>query len=183
MGYGNNPAGPLQHENRSSILDYLARRYSRLLNNFFQRRGANPDDVPDLVQDVFLRLSRLSKIPDLNRFEPYLFRTATSALRDRVRRDVVRERAAHFPFDETLHGCSPFTPEQIVGDQSAVNALMTAITDLPERSRDVFVLRFYEEMSCASIAEAMGISKRAVEKHYARALARVTLRLKDYRDV
>jgi DNA-directed RNA polymerase specialized sigma24 family protein len=38
-------------------------------------------------------------------------------------------------------------------------------------------------MSCASIASAMGISRRAVEKHYARARARVTTSLKAYRDV
>lgn len=184
MGHrGSNPASQVQSEGRSGSLDYLARRYSRALTSFFQRRVSNQDDVPDLVQDVFLRLSRLQELPELRRPEAYLFQTASCALRDRVRRDTVRERTAHFEFDETLHGGSPITPERIVDGQLAVRELRDAIARLPERSRDIFVLRVFEDMSCANIADAMGISRRAVEKHYARALARVTASLKAYRDV
>lgn len=184
MGHqGSNSADQVQSEGRSGSLDYLVRRYSRALTSFFQRRVSNQDDVPDLVQDVFLRLSRLQKLPELLQPEAYLFQTASCALRDRVRRDTVRERTAHFAFDETIHGNSSITPERIVGGQLAVSELRDAIARLPERTRDIFVLRVFEDMSCAHIADAMGISRRAVEKHYARALARVTASLKAYRDV
>lgn len=183
MGHrGSHPTGQVQNEGRSGSLDHLVRRYSRALTSFFQRRVSNQDDVPDLVQDVFLRLSRLEELPELRHPEAYLFQTASCALRDRFRRDTVRERTAHFAFDDMLHGSSPITPERIVTGQLAVRELRDAIARLPERSRDVFVLRAFEDMSCASIADAMGISRRAVEKHYARALARVTISLKAYRD-
>lgn len=168
---------------RAGALDDLARRYSRALTSFFHRRVNNRDDVPDLVQDVFLRLSRLERFPELRNPESYLFKTASSALRDRLRRDAARERGAHCAFDEALHGESPITPERIVSGQSAVKALRVAITGLPERSRDIFILRVFEDMTCAGIAEAMGISRRAVEKHYARALAHVSVSLREHFDV
>lgn len=180
--YGSSPAGQVQSEGRSGSLDYLVRRYSRALTSFFQRRVSNQDDVPDLVQDVFLRLAQLQDLPELRHPESYLFQTASCALRDRVRRDTVRERTAHFAFDEMLHGSSAITPERIVSGQLAVRELRDAIARLPERSRDIFVLRVFEDISCADIAQAMGISRRAVEKHYARALARVTTSLRAYRD-
>lgn len=172
----------LEHD-RSANLELLARRYSRALTSFFQRRVSNQDDVPDLVQDVFLRLSRLQAFPELRHPQSYLFQTASCALRDRLRRDAVRERSAHLVFDEALHGSSPLTPERIVGGQLAVHELRDAVARLPERSRDIFVLRMFEGMSCADIAVAMGISRRAVEKHYARALASVTANLKAHRNV
>ena len=87
-----NPFGQVQGEGRSGSLDYLVRRYSRALASFFQRRVSNQDEVPDLVQDVFLRLSRLQELPELRHPEAYLFQTASCALRDRVRRTPVASR-------------------------------------------------------------------------------------------
>jgi len=51
---------------------------------------------------------------------------------------------------------------------------------LPERTRDVFVLRMLEGCRMTEVARAMGISTRAAEKHQARALAYVAERLADY---
>ncbi|MEG8042966.1 sigma factor-like helix-turn-helix DNA-binding protein [Sphingomonas sp. LR59] len=52
---------------------------------------------------------------------------------------------------------------------------------MPERTRDVFVLRMLEGLKMADVAHAMAISTRAAEKHQARALAHVADRLKDWR--
>ena len=163
-------------DNRS--LEYLARRYTRALSNFFQRRGADHADVPDLVQDTFLRLANLSNLDDVRQPEHYLFRTASSALYDRARRDSVRERPAHQTFDETLHAGTEISPERVAIGRFAVRDLNALVAHLPERTRDIFVLRAFDDMSAAEIASAVGISRRAVEKHYAKALAKVALTMK-----
>ena len=55
---------------------------------------------------------------------------------------------------------------------------MEAIDALPARTRDVFVLHRFEEMSGTRIAVALGLSVSAVEKHIMRALQNLHARLK-----
>lgn len=159
-------------------LEHLARRYSRALASFFRRRVSNKADVPDLVQDTFLRLAKLRSLDEVRQPEHYLFQTASSALRDRARRDTVREHGAHQEFDESHHGGSEISPERVAIGRFAVRELREVIERLPERTRDIFVLRVFEEMRTAEIATALGISQRAVEKHHAKALAKVTAAMK-----
>lgn len=159
-------------------LEHLARRYSRALASFFRRRVSNKADVPDLVQDTFLRLAKLRSLDEVRQPEHYLFQTASSALRDRARRDTVRERGAHQEFEETHHSGSEISPERVAIGRFAVRELREVIERLPERTRDIFVLRVFEEMRTAEIAAALGISQRAVEKHHAKALAKVTAAMK-----
>jgi RNA polymerase sigma-70 factor (ECF subfamily) len=62
-----------------------------------------------------------------------------------------------------------------------VAQLRAALAELPERTRDVFVLRLLEGWKMAEVASALGISTRAAEKHQARALAHVAARLEGWR--
>lgn len=164
-------------------LDSLMKGYSRALNSFFRRRVRNSDDIPDLVQDVFLRLANLKDLSEIRQPERYIFSTASSALRDQLRRDQVRQRHSHEEFDDEFHGGSELSPERVTAGRFAVRELGDVIARLPERTRDIFMLRTFEDMASREIASALGISQRAVEKHYARALAKVTLAMKAYRDV
>lgn len=167
---------------RASTLEALTRRYAPALVRFFERRVSHREDVADLVQDVFLRLARLRDLSMVERPEHYLFTTAASALRDRGRRDAVRHRDAHDEYDELAHGCSHLTPDRVYAGKRAMERLQEAVRELPERTRDVFVLRVFEEYKMADVARALGISQRAAEKHYAKALAHVAAALKDHRD-
>ena len=49
--------------------------------------------------------------------------------------------------------------------------VMSAVRRLPQRQREVLVLRYYADMSEAQIAETMGISTGAVKSHASRAVA------------
>ena len=164
---------------RRGLLDGLAKRYAAPLARYFERRVRNKHDVPDLVQDVFLRLSALPDPTTIEQPEHYLFVTAASALRDKVRRDAVRQSDQHVELDERLLQGSDFTPLRVLEGKQAIAQVCAALMELPERSRDVFVLRVFEECRMGDIAAAIGISRRAAEKHFARALAHVTLAVGD----
>ncbi len=155
---------------RSATLDRLARHYGSALGRFFERRVDRKADVPDLVQEVFLRLSRLGDLSEIQKPEHYLFRTAASALKDRARRNIVRHATAHQVFDESAHSGSDFSPHRVLVGREAVAQLCEALRKLPVRTRDVFVLRAFEEQKMADVARSLGISTRAAEKHYAKAL-------------
>ena len=168
---------------RSSGLDALARRYTAPLRRYFERRARHREDVPDLVQDTLTQMARLGDLSSIEKPEHYLFTTASNTLRMQARRDEVRHRGEHVPFEPAVHEGSDFSPEHILQNRQALAALQTALRDLPERTRSVFVLRAFEQQKTADVARALGISTRAVEGHYARALAHLALALRDYRDV
>ena len=54
---------------------------------------------------------------------------------------------------------------------------MRALRALPQRQREVLVLRYYADLSEAQIADAMGISTGAVKSHASRGMAALRHRL------
>ena len=166
---------------RGTGLEALARRYRLPLQRFFERRVRNHDDVPDLVQDVLTRLARLGDLSSIEQPEHYVFRTASSALRDKARRDTARHRNDHIEFDSAVHGGSDFSAERVLAGKQAVAAMQSALRQLPERTRDIFVLRVFEEQRTAEVASALGMSTRSIELHYAKALAFLAAAVRDHR--
>lgn len=93
-----------------------------------------------------------------------------------VRRMVVNEvisarRSAWFrrerPTDDPGPGASTTSPEEGLVDRDAVWA---AVRRLPVRQRAVIVLRYYEELSEAEIADALGCSRGTVKSQASAAL-------------
>lgn len=163
-------------------LDVLARRYSSALHRFFSRKVDQSADVPDLVQEVFVRLARLAEPEQIRDPEHYLFKTASNTLRDHLRRGTVRMAGRQESFDPERHAGSDFTPTDVLEGRQAIERLQAALGELPERTRDVFVLKALEDQKTEPVARALGISTRAVEKHYAKGLALVATALATYRD-
>lgn len=162
------------------MLARLVEAYSRPLARYFARRVSARADVPDLVQDVFLRLSRMADPAAIQKPDSFVFATASNVLKDRARRAAVRPEPTESLDGLELEG-SDFPPDRVLEGRMAVRRLEQALEELPERTRDVFVLRVLEGWKMADIAHALGVSIRAVEKHQARALAHVTSRLADWR--
>ena len=62
-------------------------------------------------------------------------------------------------------------PEARADVNQRLRLLQAAIDDMPPRQREAFLLYRYDELRCEDIADRMGISVRAVEKHLQLALA------------
>jgi RNA polymerase sigma factor (sigma-70 family) len=166
---------------RHKVLAGLVRTYDRALGRFFERRVQSKADVPDLVQEVFLRLSRMDDPNAIEKPEHFLFVTAANVLRDRARRDAAQRRAAGDEMMIPHDASSDFSPDRVLESKQAAELLTAALRELPERTRDIFVLRVVEGMKMADVARAFSISTRAAEKHQAKALAFVTRALEDWR--
>ncbi|MEG8042965.1 sigma factor [Sphingomonas sp. LR59] len=95
---------------RTTILRALVEKYSRPLSRYFNRRVSAPHDVPDLVQEVFLRLSRLTDPNDIRQRDSFIFVTAANVLKDQARRDQVRGAGLSDPIDDFSLEGSDFSP-------------------------------------------------------------------------
>ena len=161
---------------RRGRLDAAVRRYYGPLLAFFRKRAAHPAEVEDLVQQVFYRLSHHGQAEALRDPDAYIFKTASNTLRDYRRRAMVRERVVepYGSLDEPDGAATEeFSPERLLIGKEAMQMVANALRTLPERTRDVFVLRCFEGLKHVEIARLQGISVRAVEKHAARALSTV----------
>lgn len=160
----------------------MAERYYAPLLSFFRKRARHPADVQDLVQQVFLSLSRNPQVTAVQNPDAYIFQTASNAWRDHLRRRVVRGDVEVQSVEENGGAGSDFSPERVLLGQEAMAQVAAALRELPERTRDVFMLRCFEGLKHAEIAQLYGISVRAVEKHSARALAQVSHALEQVSD-
>lgn len=147
------------------------------LLRYFERRGVPADEAEDAAQEVFARLSRREGVAAIERLDAYLFETAANVAIDFHRRGQVRQRAHHDAYNEAVHAVEDFSPERVYSGREELTFLLTGLRELPERTRNVFLLARLENMKQAEIARRLGVSVSGVEKHLARAIAYLSQRL------
>jgi RNA polymerase sigma-70 factor (ECF subfamily) len=62
------------------------------------------------------------------------------------------------------------TPDQQLANREAMVSLEEAVSALPARQREAFMLRTFEGLDVAGTAIAMGCSESSVKTHYSRAI-------------
>ena len=139
------------------------------LINYFRTRTTNRHEVEDLVQEVFARLAARREEEPVEHLDRYLFQTAFSVLADRIRRQKVRQSEHHVEFDAERHSPIDIDPYRTLSSREDLQAARRALLELPERTRTVFVLHRLEGFKYREIANQLGISASAVQKHMARA--------------
>lgn len=152
-----------------------AQQFISPLRGFFHNRVRNPADVDDLVQEVFVQLIQRERNQTngeaVEHLEQYIFQTAANILRDRGRRDQVRHRDEHESYEESEHGfVTEITPERIVLGEEGIARVDAVLRQLPERTRDVFILRWVNKHTFPEIARKLGMTKRHAQRHMAAAL-------------
>jgi RNA polymerase sigma factor (sigma-70 family) len=157
-----------------TLLDDLARRYYAPLSSYFRKRTRNPAEAQDLVQQVFLRLAQYQQLNSLRDRDAYIFQTAANTLKDHYRRQAVRERLSSEPSGFFAPADSDFPADRVLQGQEDIARLVGALRNLPERTRDILMLRCFEGLKHSEIARLHGISTRAVEKHVTKALAHLS---------
>ena len=149
----------------------------------------------DIVQDAMLRLSE--KYGNRPAAElPMLFhRIVQNAIRDWFRRQKVRslwttlfsslgsrtEDEDHDPL-ETLEAADGSNVEEAPAVQlertQVLEIIEQELARLPERQRQAFIMRYWEELDVAETAEVMGCSEGSVKTHCSRATHALAIALK-----
>jgi RNA polymerase sigma factor (sigma-70 family) len=132
----------------------------------YAQRNCLVSDVDDAVQEVLLLMSRrLSSLKVLAAFSGWLFKVV-----QRECRRLGRRAFNYDPYDEER-------AEQWLGahdDASLRLELVQALESLPRDYLQVVLLRDFEELSIAEIAQELGLTTAATKSrlHRARSLAR-----------
>lgn len=158
---------------------HLACHYDELLA-FVMRRVASRALAEDIVQDSYLRIAASGSGEVVQNPRAYLFRTASNLVADHWRAAgrqhqplSVAEGLQHMP--DATPG-----PEGHALSLEELTVVESAIADMPERMREVFVMHRFGGLSYAEIAQELGIAKNTVVVHMMRALAQCQRRLSQY---
>ncbi|MGN6782872.1 MAG: SigE family RNA polymerase sigma factor [Marmoricola sp.] len=124
----------------------------------------------DLTQATLAKLYlSWDKIDDHERLEAYARRTLLNEHRSGWRRPFRRRELS---VDRLPEG-GRYGEHRDVHDDGVHDALWAGVQTLPERQRAVLVLRYYEELSEAETAAALGISPGTVKSQCSKALGRL----------
>lgn len=149
----------------------------------------------DIVQDAMLKLAE--KYGDKPVAElPMLFqRILQNTIRDYYRRQKVRsswitlfsglqpkqDEEEFDPLDvleDSENHTSPLAPDQSLQQSQMINVIEQAISKLPARQREAFLLRYWEGLDTTETAAAMGCTEGSVKTHCSRAVQALAVSLK-----
>ena len=165
-------------DTRASIAE-LARKHSGRLRQFLRARVRNTADVPDLVQEVFLRLLRVPNHETIRQPEAYLLTIARHAAQQH---QLASSPAARFvELDESLSarlpGPEPDPVLQVTAEQ-CLSILEDALEEMTPKVRATFLLHRREGLSMDEVSERLGITKPMAKKYLVRAMARFRQQLR-----
>lgn len=121
------------------------------------------DVVADAMAKVYVKW-RQGRVDDVG---PYLRRAVANQANSRLRRRYLERR-------EASRRTGDDRGVRLVDDHAADrDAVWQAIQQLPDRQRQVVVLRYYEDLSEADTADVLGISTGTVKSSLSRGLSRL----------
>lgn len=141
------------------------------LLKYFRRKTGSTAEAEDLTHDVVVRALSHANWRSPDQAKGYIFRTAINRWRD-----VRRRRKTHgitLAWDESLIDQSGVenSAERVLMVREELNRILQALGEMSLRTRTVLILIKLEQMKIATVADMLGISVSAVNKHLARGLA------------
>ncbi len=150
-------------------------RYLSYIRNCLRRRGRTREDAEDLVQEAFLRLELYCR-KGHKVAEPaaFVMRTAmnlaVSDSRRQVRSPVKTEDLQALRLADMAPG-----PDEVFARQERLEHIGRVLDAISRRTREAFFLHRLGGYSYAEIAQRLGISVSAIEKHIAAGAAALAL--------
>ena len=147
------------------LFSVLVDRYKRGIASFISAAVRSPADVADLSQETFLRAyAHLETFnPSLGKFSTWIYQIARNVVRTHLGKAQRRVPTQELPEDQTLENALPdlsrdADPAGGVLREEAERELREALAELPERTRTVLTLRYYNNMEYHTIASTLGLS-------------------------
>ena len=171
----------------------VVKREQPRLRNFIRRRVPDPRDAEDVLQDVFYRLVEANRLlMPIEHVTGWLFRVARNRITDLLRKkkpENFSDAAVSRNDDddellrfEDLLPSPDAGPEALYARSLLFDELESAVDELPEEQREVFVEHELQGRSFKEIAAATGVSVNTLLSRKRYAVLHLRERLQDVYD-
>lgn len=163
---GTEPVAPVALAVAGESLPELYRQHRLTLVRLGMLLIGDKAAAEDAVQDVFMGMWHKRTLPSApGAALAYLRRAVVNQVRSQQRRSVLARKKVP-PADPSAPG-----PSDVVELSEEHRGVLTALDTLPQRQREVLVLRYYCDLSVAAVADALGIHEGTVKSQAARGIA------------
>jgi RNA polymerase sigma factor (sigma-70 family) len=145
-------------------------RHEGVLVRYLTRVWPHAAEVPDLRQDIYIRVYESARKALPTAPKAFLFATARNLMTDRIRRSRVVAIDSTQDLDSLEQLVDDISPERRVGSRQELRVLATAFDALSDKCRSVVWLRRVEGLSQRETAVRLGLQEGAVESQLSRGL-------------
>ena len=164
------------------MVERLFMQHRRGLLAFFSRRIRTKADAPDLAQEVYLRMLRISDPDAIRNPEFYLYTVASNLLKERAILD--RRQSATLDIDEDSVQAQLGDLPSSDGDVDTarrIARLRVVLAQLSPKCRATVVLQYRYGLTYEQIGERLGVSPHMVKKYLCQALVHCRRRMAEMR--
>ena len=150
----------------------IYRKYRPMLRSF-ALKFTNQDTAEDLIQDVFMRVWVTRETSPINEsIQSFLFRAVRNRCINHLEHLKIKTSYENRQLiDQQIREAHFFqSPEQLLIQQEQLDMVKKEIEKLPEKSREVFKMAYYDDKKAADIAAELNLSVRTVETQIYKAL-------------
>jgi len=156
----------------AKFASYAAEHYSKELHRFLARRMHRPQDIEDLVQEVYIRLLRIENGEFVRNPRAYILTTASHVAHDFATRD--QRAKEHVLIDSEMADHVTENPSELPVDQLATRLstekqLNAAVAKLAPIYQAVLLMHARDGYSYEEIAQRLKVSIHQVERYLANA--------------
>lgn len=159
---------------RKKAFEVIVSRYSKVLFNHISRSVSSREDAEDVLQSVWIKAWRgLDHFRGECQLSTWLFTIATREVCSKYRE---KKRVQTTVLEDKHEGRQ--STEQGMPDAQVIEAkLQEAIQELPEKQLQVFIMRYFEEMTYEEMANVTGTSVGALKASYHHAVKKIEQKL------
>lgn len=136
------------------------------VRNFLYFKCSDADLAEDLAQDTFVKLWENRERIDRKTVKAYLYTIAGNTAINYLKRQQLQYKFINSVSDRSDRD----TPAFLMEMDEFQEKLQKVIGDMPDGSREVFLMNRIEDLKYREIAERLNISIKAVEKRMSKAL-------------
>ena len=177
-------------EKRKLTISGVINEYGNRLFRFVRGRVPTNADAEDITQEVWYQLSRVIELDSIEQISGWLFRVARNRITDSYRKQKPDSLEDHnyenedgnFSFRDILMA-ETLSPEEEDLKDIFWEELFTALEEIPEEQRNVFIWNELEDQTFQEIADRTGVNIKTLISRKGYAVKHLRQRLEDlYRE-
>ena len=160
-----------------ALIEGLVASHGDQLRRFLLARVRNIADVPDITQEVYLRMLRVSNVESIRSPEAYLFTVAQHVVQQHTLKSASLPSVELALALNTQTAAAHADPAQELVAAQCLDRLQETLEKLSPKARAVFILSRRDGLSFDEIAARLSVSKPMVKKYLMKALLQFRQRL------
>ena len=170
----------MSSDSRKTLVTGLLTEQGARLRRFLAPRVRNLADIPDIVQEVFLRMLRVPEQEAIRSPEAYLFVVAQHVAQQHALNESRTPPSVEI--SQTLGeltAAADADPQLQASSQQSLEALDRALKRFSPKVRAAFILNRHYGMTLEEISTHLGVSVAMAKKYLAKALVQIREHLEE----